>query len=122
MGPIRDFDQSIGNADMCEECADPTGRYVRDHVWFARMYEDPSFQDLTKKTRDTIKPTIDELVPLSKDLADYLHASQTKNFELWPIDGSAIHRRRGGNNSYQQEVNFLQAFLQQRIQRIDDNL
>lgn len=122
MGPLRDFDQSAWNADMCEECGDPTWWYVRNHKRFTRMYEDPEFKTLTKTLRDTYKPYIDELPHLIDELALYLESSQQTNYSMWTIAWSAAHRSYGGENSYKAEIEFLKDFLTTRTKWMDENL
>lgn len=117
MGPVWDFDISLGNAAV-----PASGWYPKDSKWFKRLFEDPAFAAKVKARWNEIKGT--ERTALERTIdknAGYLQLSQQKNFELWPLlntDTGPIP----SYGSYADEVNYLKTWLMQRFAWMDTEI
>lgn len=121
MGPIWDFDRTLGNAKYCNECLEPEGWYIMKHHWFNRMYEDPNFQQLVRDEWNQNLALIQQLLPKIDETAQYLDKSQQENYKRWP-SFSNPNRTNIKINSYQGHVDYIKDFLTRRIEWMDAQL
>lgn len=135
MGPVWDFNLAIGNADYCNgssisgwaynfNLVCPDDFWV-NHFWWKRLLSDPAFsrafnmrwKELREGILDdeNIKNRIDSYI-------DELDEAIPRNFEKWPILGQYIWPNNQVSSTYNGEVNYLQDWLLQRMEWIDENL
>jgi hypothetical protein len=122
MGPIWDFDLSLGNADY-NDCDNPENWYVRNSEWFSRLFEDPEFKAKFVERWNFVRDNyFDDLYKLIDDTAELLDKSQVLNFKKWNILGVYVWPNAGnvaGRKTYQSEIDYLKDFLTKRIEWID---
>lgn len=64
--------------------------------------------------------TLPSLIQFIDDTAEYLDRSQTLNFLRWPILSQQVHMNPRAAGSYKGEINYLKAFVNTRLPRLDD--
>lgn len=122
MGPLWDFDLSMGNVDY-SNAKGASGWWVRDGVWFNRLFQDPAFKAKVRARWDEIKKK--EIPEMLEDIdrqAQYLNLSQTKNFEKWQILGKYVWPNAVILPTYDAEVKQIKTWLNIRIAWLDENL
>ncbi|WP_423149338.1 CotH kinase family protein [Rubrolithibacter danxiaensis] len=122
MGPIWDFDLSIGNVDY-SDATYPTGWWVKDGLWFKRLFEDPAFRKKVKKRWDEIKvKEVPAMFTYIDSTAKYLQKSQEQNFSIWPILNMKVWPNPVVLGTYPAEVNHIKEWLTTRIDWLDANI
>lgn len=124
--PIWDWNLSFGNANYHEGWM-TEGWYFRllrenEISWFRRLSQDRDFMqrtidrwsELRKKafSPDAILSRIDELAGL-------LSEAQARNFQRWPILGQSVNPNYFVGESYEEEINWMKNWIQERIAWID---
>ncbi|RCH53682.1 hypothetical protein DJ568_16740 [Mucilaginibacter hurinus] len=118
MGPIWDFDVSIGNITD-PELQNPVGWWVKDGIWFKRLFEDPNFRSTVKKRWSEVKRAgMVSFTPFIDSTANYINLSQKKNFERWPIMNVAWPKPVA-LGSYEKEVAEVKNWLTRRATWMD---
>lgn len=115
MGPIWDFDLSLGNINYNgNETTD--GFWVKKAIWFSRLFEDPSFVEKVKSrfnyfynNRDLFQQQIDSN-------SSYLDQSQERNFDKWPILGRYVWPNNVYYRTYNEEIIYLKEWLNERLE------
>jgi len=118
MGPIWDFDISLGNCDQMDG-ASPENFYIKKYRWTERIFKDPYFVEKVKERWNEKKNSIDALLPYIDERARFLDDAQKRNFERWDILGSSLWPNVVITRSYQSEIDYMKSFLQQRIAWLD---
>lgn len=131
MGPIWDFDLSIGNYGHLEvEARGPEGWYTArqdKNVLFYYLMQNPTFKAALKARwqavyEEVILGLIEDIYPT----ADSITRSRYENFLMWEVIGvenkwyttPEILER----DTYQKQVQFLSAFLTARIEWMNDQI
>ena len=83
MGPIWDFDLAFGNVDY-SSANDSEGFWIKDNLWYKRMFEDPYFIDLARERLGHYYNHLNELLLKIDSYQEYLAKGQQKNFALYP--------------------------------------
>jgi hypothetical protein len=137
MGPVWDYNLSLGNADYLDGWI-PTGWYydlisAGDYPWWRRLFEDPEFQlryadrwfVLRQSMFDTgmILQDIDDIVEL-------LGEAQVRNFDRWRILG--VHLWPNPDNvdptykavftTYEGEIDWMKNWLEKRLTWMDSQI
>jgi len=122
MGPLWDLDVAAGNASVLGG-DDPTSFFVRDAKWFKRLFEDPAFRRAAEVRWATFRDKLLINLPEVIDgFADKLELSQQQNFYKWDILNQPIFPSTLVLGSYENEVNYLNNWLQTRIAWIDSQI
>ena len=108
-GPIWDFDLSAGIRDG------PTGFKAKiENAWMRRFFEDPNFEQSVKnKWNGTRAGLLTKMISSVNQNARRLKTSQAVNASIW--EGSI----RPNDKSFVDDVNYLKAWLYDRIQWLD---
>lgn len=133
-GPAWDFNLGYSNVDYWPPGNEYTGwRYslVEPYewsimFWWKRMMEDPYFEDLfhtrwqqlrnNELSNYNIEHAIDSIV-------EYIDGAKHRNYERWPILGQYVWPNYNWQgNDYNDEVEFLETWLFNRINWIDNNI
>ena len=124
MGPIWDFDLSVGNAFWSDSWIlggchvteqDPRG-YLN---WYARIFDNPAFLSLTLERWRAKRPALEKFVNASIDTySRRLAQAQERNFARWPIFGVPLTNYYVFA-SHAEEVAFVKAFLNDRMAWLD---
>lgn len=118
MGPLWDFDLAFGNVDY-SECEYPTGFWVKDHSWYARLFEDPEFVAQVKTRFSYYRNNQDFILDKMDYYADYLHLSQQENDERWDVIGNYAWPNPVVYSTYEEEVDHLKNWYNLRMDWLD---
>ncbi len=134
IGPIWDFNLAIGNADYCNG-SDITG-WAWDFntvcrqdfwlipFWWKRMLSDPGFvsslQTRWLELRNGPFAT-DQIMQLVDSVSQLLEKPQQRNYQRWNIMGQYVWPNNFVGQNYQEEVQYLKDWLDQRLQWLDNN-
>lgn len=122
MGPIWDFDMSLGNVTFNDN-DQPAGWWIHSQAWFEQLFTDDYFKQLSRDKWQQIRSSLDILNTQIDAMAAYLDQSQKENFKKWNIMNVAIPNANSQvAGSYAGEIDFLKSWLSQRIAWIDANL
>jgi len=121
MGPVWDFDLAGGNTDY-SDCKNPTGWWIRNAVWFNRLFQDPAFAAKVKARWVTLKPNFPAIFANIDYEAAYIDKSQQQNFQTWPILNTYVWPNAVVLGNYSAEVGYLKNWLQTRIDWMDANM
>lgn len=135
MGPVWDYNLSIGIADYLEGWI-PQGWYyiqasrdcfigcgVRD--WYVRLMEDDHYMERMQNRWWELRQTSfsrDHLFGLIDDNADLLLESQRRDFERWPRLGTYTWPNWFVGNSWTEEVSWMRNWLDLRITWMDSQM
>ena len=135
MGPVWDFNLSMGNADYCEGYQTTGWAYEYNYVcnkdpwlvpfWWERLIDDPVFRGELKcrwfSLRKTSLSTESMLNYIDKQVID-LEEAPHRNFRRWPILGKDIWPNKYVFKSYLEEIAFLKQWLTDRLEWLDRNM
>lgn len=137
MGPVWDFNLSLGIADYLEGWK-PDGWYysiigqnnecfigcgVVD--WYERLLEDPAFRKRVNNRWWELRNNVfskTHLLGLIGKNRDMLMESQQRNFDRWPTIGTYVWPNWYIGNSFDDEVNWMKNWLQQRLSWMDNQI
>jgi len=126
MGPIWDYDLSLGNADYLDGGI-PTGWYHDllgdwDYPYWRRLFEDPDFEqqlvDRWGVCRQSQFATVDLLGDVDA-AADEISEAQARNFETWNILGQYVWPNYYVAATWQDEIDWTKWWLQSRVEWMD---
>lgn len=128
MGPIWDYNLSLGNADYNEGWM-TSGWYWSllgdgEYPWYRRLFQDPDFQQRyidrwSAFRRNQFNP--DGVIARTDRIANLLGESQVRNFQRWQIMGQYVWPNWFIGNTYEEEVTWMQGWIRGRIDWIDSN-
>ena len=137
MGPIWDFNGSLGNANYFRSW-EPEGWHYQNpefpadnpngFKWYEHLLEDPLFtQRLSDRwTAHRLGPWATELLMNEIDqVVALLNRVQVRNFERWPILGEHIwpnDEEAETRDSYLDEIEYLKIWLTARLTWLDEQL
>lgn len=121
MGPLWDFDIGAGNINY-NNSWEPTGWYIRNTNWIARLFQDPAFRARSKAKWLSMKPKLETLMDLIDQTAATLQYSQAENFKKWDILNSYVWPNYVVTGSYANEVAYFKTWLKTRMTWIDAQL
>ena len=129
MGPVWDYNLSLGNANYLEGWI-PTGWYYPligggDYPWWRRLFEDPAFvlryADRWFELRENLLST-GQLLQDIDDTAALLDEAQVRNFNRWHILGSYVWPNWFIARTYNEEINWMSGWLEQRLNWMDSQI
>ncbi|MBQ8382571.1 MAG: CotH kinase family protein [Clostridia bacterium] len=124
MGPIWDFDLTLGNAN--EGCEGYTDLYVaqgskgQSNPWFYNLMAYKWFRELVAQrwASDEVQTVVNSLPELIRTEAQTYYNSFCRNFDEWQIFGQQLNREPREImklDSYAEHVDYLVAWLESRI-------
>ena len=135
MGPIWDFNLSIGNGWDCdiqnstgfmydynERCG---GTNFQIPFWWKRLLEDEAFVQELRCTWDDYRQDFLKTATVLDYLdqrAAYLTNAKDRNFVRWPILEVKVHFNFFLGDSYEQELNYVKEWLDFRLAWLDRNM
>lgn len=119
MGPLWDFDLGFGNVDY-SVCEHPLGFWVKEHHWFARMFEDPFFVSLVKERYKFFMDNESYFLRTIDEKAEYLNFSQEENNNRWDVFGNYVWPNPVYYDTHQEEINHLKQWLITRMGWLDE--
>ena len=117
MGPVWDFDLAFGNVNY-SNAENPEGFWIKDNLWYKRMFEDPYFKQMVQERFDYYNDNLNSILSKISGIETYLSKSQKKNFELYPslLDPSSevwpVPARFDNHHAY---VEYLKTWLDARM-------
>jgi hypothetical protein len=130
-GPLWDLNLGYGNFDFAQD-PDPEGwSYIwADYgvlrpTWVYDLSEDPAIQNEINcrwKELRTQSLHTDSLLQFIDQNAAVLEDAQIRNFQRWPILGTYVWPNAFIGETYQEEINYLQIWLSQRLNWLDENM
>lgn len=126
LGPIWDYNLSLGNADYAEGWK-TNGWYwplvgTSDYPWFPRLFQDPDFTQRHADRWGTLRTTTlttSNVLQVINSLTNQLAEAQVRNFQRWPSFGRYIWPNWYIGNNYEDEIGFLKRWVTGRLAWID---
>lgn len=132
MGPIWDFNLGFGNVDYCTQ-GNPEGFVIdfnticpQDYwlipFWWERLFEDDAFGEKVVARWEALREgafATAEIHSYVDSVALVLNESQQRNFQKWPVLGQYVWPNYYVGNTYQQEVDWLKAWITARMNWLD---
>lgn len=134
-GPMWDFNLSFGNADYCDADEIYGWQYEFDDIcgnfstsipfWWERLQDDWRYQNNLRCRWEELR-----LGPLHTDsinhfidsVALYIKDARIRNFQKWPIIGQYVNWNGFVGQTYQEDLDYLKTYIEQRSIWIDNNL
>ena len=120
MGPIWDFDLSYGNLNY-SDAQYTNGFYVKQNNWIDRLYEDADFVEKVKNRYAYYYSKLDDIKNKIDEFAKYIDKSQKANFERWDILGVYVWPNPVYDLTYEQEVERLDNWIEERMNWLNSN-
>ena len=128
MGPVWDFNLSMGNAVFNEGWKTDGWLIYTNRVpfWWDKLLKDEDFkQKLVKRwqalRRDELATS--KLLDEINRTAEYLSEAQKRNFQRWPVLGRNVFANPGpGPPTYEQVIVEVKTWLQARLKWIDKHI
>ena len=128
MGPLWDYNLSLGNADYLNGF-DPTGWYYTqvsetDYPWWRQLFLDPAFYpgrytDKWFEYRHD-KFTLDRMLASIDEKAAYLEEAQVRNYKRWNILGTYVWPNpQPIPKTYAEEISVMKSWLTRRLSWMD---
>jgi hypothetical protein len=134
IGPIWDYNLAFGNADYCDGWKTEGWAWEFNHVcnedywlipfWWKRFMMDPDFTTQLKNRWFDLRNqqfSTQNLHDYIDSVASVLEQPQIRNFMRWNIMGNYVWPNYFVGNSYQEEINYLKSWLEQRLNWLDRN-
>lgn len=133
-GPVWDFNITLGNADYYSGF-DPEGWMITSdyangdgmaiHFWWRKLMEDPAFYQNLVLRWNVFRKTVlhnDSINNFINQTAEFLDEPQQRNFQRWPILGEYIWPNYFIGDTYEEEVDYLGQWIEERIVWMDEQL
>ena len=117
MGPIWDFDMSLGNNDV-SQIYSTEGFIYQDYnnKWYKRLFEDPVFVQKIKERYNYFYNQKDKILREINSEATYLQYAILENDNRWNILYQYLpDRNRDVWGCYNNEVQYMKSWLVQRM-------
>mgnify|MGYP003572964777 CR=1 FL=1 len=130
-GPIWDFNLGFGNADYGNGWYTAgwalNNPFVSDVIPFhlKRLQEDPAFANLLHcrwNEQRTSTLSNDHMYDIIDSISTYLGPALERNFERWDILGQYVWPNYFVGDTYEEEIDYLKGFIEDRMSWIDNNL
>jgi len=126
MGPLWDWNLSFGNCNGKQGYIPEWWLWPqlddKEYSWFRRLFEDPEFSQkyVDRWTELRVNAfSASNLLGRVDAIAAHLQEAQKRNFERWPILGSAINPNWFAGDTYAEEVNWMKEWIAKRVGWID---
>lgn len=134
-GPMWDFNLSYGNADYCGADLTTGWQYNFDDVcgnfstsipfWWERLLEDPAYANSLKCRWNELREGplhTDSINAFIDSVAIHIEDARIRNFQKWPIIGVYVNWNGFVGQTYQEDLDYLKTYMEQRSIWIDNNL
>ena len=128
MGPVWDFNLSMGNSSFNEGWKTDGWLIYTNPVpfWWDRLLQDKNFtQKLAKRWKELRKDILatSKLLDEIDQTAKFLSEAQKRNFQRWRVLGRRVFGNPSwGPPTYQQEVEQMKIWLQARLKWVDTHI
>ena len=120
MGPVWDFDMSLGNANY-GGINSPTGAYISTKRWFKYLFEIDEFCQLVNHLLTTHQDELNAVPNYIDSYATLLERSQTYNFERWDILDISVGFNPSNvieANTYAKQIELMKQFYLARLEEV----
>ena len=114
MGPVWDFDLAFGNVDY-SNAENHEGFWIKENLWFKRMFEDPYFSDLVNTRFNYYENNLSSILSKVDEFENYLSKSQKKNFEIWDILSKDVWPIPVKYDTHREYVEYLKNWIDTRM-------
>ena len=121
MGPLWDFDLAFGNTDYADTQF-YEGWWVRFNPWYERLFEDPYFIQMVKDRFVFFKNNEGLIIEKIDSYAEQLKWAQAENDNKWETIGRYVWPNPVVYDTYQEEVNHLKNWYQDRMDWLEEAL
>jgi hypothetical protein len=134
-GPMWDFNLSYGNADYCDANLTTGWQYEFDNVcpwftssvpfWWGKLLTDSSYTNGLMCRWEILREGplhIDTLHNYIDSIALHLEEARIRNFQQWPIIGVYVNWNGYVGSTYQEDLDYLKQYIEDRILWMDANL
>lgn len=134
-GPMWDFNLSYGNADYCDADEIYGWQYQFDDIcgnfstsipfWWERLQEDWLYQNNLRCRWEELRQGVLSTAYINNyidSVALHLTDARIRNFNKWPIIGQYVNWNGFVGQTYQEDVDYLKTYIEQRSIWIDNNL
>ncbi len=135
LGPLWDFNYSMGNYDICG-CASSSGwaymfnyycneRYKINPFWWEKIVEDDFFKDKAVDRWNKLRENVlceETIFNFIDSTTSYLEPSRIRNFQIWPILDEKLWPNYYVGGTYENEIDFLKTWIHERLLWIDENI
>jgi hypothetical protein len=135
IGPIWDYNLAFGNANYCDGWRQEGWAWDFNDVcnedywlipfWWERFMMDVEFTSLLKNRWFELRSEIfstSRIFAYIDSVTDVLDKPQVRNFQRWNIMGQYIWPNYYVGNTYQEEVDYIKRWLDQRLSWLDRNM
>ncbi len=137
MGPVWDFNLSLGNDEQDFRQSPETWIYQYNQnlpgdlwlvpFWWTRLADDPMFRSRVKERWEELRAgdwSNSSLHQLVTDLTEPLieDGAVDRNFDRWPVLGQHVYGNYQTYETYEEEVQYLSDWLDQRLTWMDAEL
>lgn len=134
MGPVWDFNITLGNADYCNGglttgYAFNFNSVCPDHgqipVWWQRLWADDVFKSKVAARWFSLRENLlatETLHTRIDSMTTVLSAAQVRNFQRWPILNHYVWPNAFPSGTYAQHVNYLKTWITNRTNWLDQEL
>jgi hypothetical protein len=117
MGPIWDMDVAYGNISQANQsCYRPTGFWIKNIKWYARLFQDPVFVARVKERFNYFYRHKNEILANINADAQYLKYSVVENDDKWHLLNTYTWSNFDIWGSYQNEVQSLKEWFNKRME------
>ena len=121
MGPLWDFDLAFGNTDY-SDTQFYEGWWVRFNPWYERLFEDPYFIQMVKDRFVFFKNNEGLIIEKIDSYAEQLKWAQAENDNKWETIGRYVWPNPVVYDTYQEEVDHLKNWYQDRMDWLEEAL
>jgi hypothetical protein len=128
MGPVWDWDIGFGNAqfNQCHLIEGWRWELARgsNYKWYKRLFDDPDFVqryiDRWSELRTNVFATSNILARIDQVAASLMSSGAVeRNYQRWPTLGKRVYPAFFVGKTYQEEVDYLKKWIQDRLEWID---
>ena len=112
MGPIWDFDLSLGNNYAARSAE---GFVIKGADWYNRLFQDSNFVALVKVRFNHFYAQKDQFITGINQHASDIEGAQERNFVKWPILGVWVWPNAVSFTEYDHEVDYLSDWFSDRM-------
>lgn len=133
-GPVWDFDRAWGNVNYCDcfytygwtiDDLDNSGYGYQYPPWWDKLPEDPAFQDRLRCRWEALRDDVladDALLATMDGLTDQVAHIQQRDDDRWHTIGVNISPNYYVGETWQDELDWMQAWIRERTAWMDDNV
>ena len=133
-GPMWDFNLSYGNADYCDADLTTGWQYNFDDVcdfstsipfWWERLLDSQLYRDGLKCRWNRLRQgplSTQSIHNFIDSVALEIEEARIRNFQRWPIIGVYVNWNGFVGQTYQEDVDYLKWYIEERASWIDQNL